>query len=107
MGKIPENIFQNLLPDYSKEQAELDERLHKLWKQLDDATCTEKGVSDWLSLIAQYMEVKELDRAAVMELIESITIHETVQSNGKRVQEVSIPYRFIGNLLANAKEDVA
>lgn len=53
------------------------------------------------------MEIKELDRQTVMELIESITISEATKETGKRTQEITIQYRFIGNLLADAKEDIA
>ena len=63
--------------------------------------------SKWLRLISQYMEIKELDRQTVMELIENITISEGNHENGKRTQEITIQYRFIGNLLDYAKEDIA
>jgi hypothetical protein len=53
------------------------------------------------------MEIAELDRQTVMELIESITISEGSRETGKRTQEITIQYRFIGNLLADAKEDIA
>ena len=43
----------------------------------------------------------------VMELIESITISEATKETGKRTQEITIQYRFIGNLLTDAKEDIA
>lgn len=53
------------------------------------------------------MEITELDRPTVMELIETITIGEAVKKKWPPVQEISIQYRFIGNLLADAKEDIA
>ena len=57
-------------------------------------------------MIGQYMEIKNLDRPTVMELIESITISEATKKTGKRTQEIAINYRFIGNLLSNANEDI-
>ena len=72
--------------------------------EYQDAQC---GVDEWLRLIAGYMEIIAIDRPTVMELIETITIGEAVKTDGHRVQEISIQYRFIGNLLADAKEDIA
>jgi len=53
------------------------------------------------------MEIEDLDRPTVMELIESITISEASKATGKRTQEITIKYRFIGNLLAETKKDIA
>ena len=57
-------------------------------------------------LNSQHMEIKDLDRPTVLEMIESITISEARKVNGKRHQNITINYRFIGNLLGNAKEDI-
>ena len=48
-----------------------------------------------------------LHRPTVMELIESITISEASKETGKRTREITIKYRFIGNLLAETKKDIA
>ncbi len=107
LGKLPENIFQNLLSGYITEQKGLEDKLHHLRQQLSDRECTENDIGKWLRLISQYMEIKELDRPIVMELIDSITISEGSRESGKRTQEITIQYRFIGNLLVDAKEDIA
>lgn len=107
LGKLPENIFQTLLLDFIAEQSCLEDKLQTLRQQLNSQECTENEIGKWLRLIAQYMEIKELDRQTVMELIESITISEASKETGKRTQEITIQYRFIGNLLTDAKEDIA
>lgn len=106
-GKLPEDVFQSLLLDYTGEQKELSAKLEQNRRALDRQQCTERDISDWLNLIAGYMELTTLDRITVMELIESIEIGEGKRENGRREQEISIRYRFIGNLLDNAKEDIA
>lgn len=106
-GKLPEDIFQSLLTDYSGEQKELSSKLEQNRRVLEQQQCTERDISDWLNLIAGYMELKTLDRITVMELIESIEIGESKKESGRREQEITIHYRFIGNLLDNAKEDIA
>jgi len=107
LGKLPENIFQTLLLDFIAEQSSLEDKLQTLRQQLNNQECTEHEIGKWLKLISQYMEIKELDRQTVMELIESISISEATKETGKRTQEITIQYRFIGNLLADAKEDIA
>lgn len=106
-GKLPEDVFQSLLLDYTGEQKELSSKLEQNRRALDRQQCTERDITDWLNLIAGYMELTTLDRITVMELIESIEIGEGKRENGRREQEISIRYRFIGNLLDNAKEDIA
>jgi Recombinase. len=107
LGKLPENIFHSLLSDFVAEQSVLEDKLQKMRLQLNNQECTEHEIGKWLRLISQYMEIKELDRQTVMDLIESITISEATKDSGKRTQEITIRYRFIGNLLENAKEDIA
>lgn len=105
-GKIPDLVFQNLLNGYITEQAELDQRLKLLREQQQEAQFTESEIEKWMQLISQHMEIKDLDRPTVLEMIESITISEARKVNGKRHQNITINYRFIGNLLGNAKEDI-
>ncbi|HWS30557.1 MAG TPA: DUF4368 domain-containing protein [Clostridia bacterium] len=106
-GKLSENVFLNLLSDYTREQSDLVEKLQTLRSQLAEQQDAQCNVDEWLCLIASYMEITELDRPTVMGLIETITIGEAVKKDGHRVQEISIQYRFIGNLLTDAKEDTA
>lgn len=107
LGKLPENIFQKLLAEFITEQSDLEDKAQALKGQLSNRECTESEIGKWLRLISQYMEIRELDRPTVMELIDSITISEGNRENGKRTQEITIQYRFIGNLLSDAKEGIA
>lgn len=107
LGKLPESIFQNLLSGYVREQSELEEKKQTIEQQLHTQKCSEAEIDRWLQLIGQYMEIDDLDRPTVMELIESITISEASKATGKRTQEITIKYRFIGNLLAETKKDIA
>ena len=106
-GKMPESVFLSLMGDFAKEQAEIEERLPRLRRELDGIREAAGEIEDWLSLIGEYLELETLDRATVTGLIESITVFERVKQDGKQTQELEIEYRFIGNLLQNAKEDIA
>jgi len=80
---------------------------HALGEQLESRKCTENEIEKWLRLISQHLEITELDRRTVSELIDSITISEANREGRKRTQEITIQYRFIGNLLGYANEDIA
>ena len=106
-GKIPEAVFISLMGDFTKEQAEHEERLPQLRREFDNIQELTGEIEDWLSLVSSYMELDRLDRNIVTGLIESITVSERVKKDGKQIQELEIEYRFIGNLLQNTKEDIA
>lgn len=104
-GKIPESVFFSLMNDFTKEQNELNDRLPKLQHELSDIHETTDEIEYWLSLIGSYTELTILDRATVTGLIESITVSERETKNNRKVQELVIEYRFIGNLLSITNPD--
>lgn len=106
-GKIPESVFLNLMTGFTKEQADIEERLPQLRLELDSIQETVGEIESWLSLVESCMNLETLDRTTVAELIESITVSERIKQDGKRMQELEINYRFVGNLPQNAKEDAA
>lgn len=106
-GKLPEQVFFGLMNDYTKEQTGLEDALAALTAELKAVQSTENEIAEWIGLVEKQTDIQTLDRVTVMELIETIEVGEKVKENGKRTQEISIEYRFIGNLLQNAKEDIA
>ncbi len=107
LGKLTDSAFQSLMAGFTSEQSTLEQKLEGLREQFNNRDCTENEIGKWLQLISQYMEITELDRPTVMELVDSITISEASRESGKRTQEITIQYRFIGNLAGSAKEDIA
>lgn len=58
----------------------------------------DRDIKKWLELVEHYKDITELTRAIVYLLIDHIEVGET--ANGfDGIQEVTIHYRFIGNLL--------
>ncbi len=106
-GKISENIFYDLLKDFSKEKIEFEGKLSGLKEQAEKAHQAESEVAEWLRLISSQIDISELDKVMIMELIVSITISEGKKVNGERTQEITIEYRFVGNLSHKNKEDIA
>lgn len=110
-GKLPDSVFQSLLSNFIKEQSVLDEALLVIRPQREQLTKDTTDVDRWLQLIEKHMNITSLDRPTVMDLLESITIGEGVKIAGKRTQEITIRYRFMGDMTSSfsrkAKEDIA
>jgi len=106
-GKLPEDVFLNLMGDFTKEKTAIEERLPGLRRELDSIQETTGEINDWLSLIISYMEIETLDREMITGLIENITVTERDKQFDRKTQEIEIEYRFIKNLLTNEKESIA
>jgi hypothetical protein len=57
----------------------------------------------WVNKIRKCIDIDFLSRDVLHELIESITIGESYKGNGKKYQDITIKYRFVG-CLAEFKE---
>jgi hypothetical protein len=57
-----------------------------------------RDTSVWLELIKNYADIKALDRIVLGELIEKITVGETQVIDGVKNIEITIYYRFVGEI---------
>lgn len=96
--KINERNFNMLTVKYQQEQ----EELNKLIKTLSDEVQKEKedisNKEKWIALIKQYTDPQELTASLLNSLIEKIIIHESVETENGKEQEIEIFYRFIGKI---------
>lgn len=106
-GAIPESVFTELMNDFSAERETLEGNLSRLNFELNNIQETTSKVNDWIDLISQYTDLQELIRDVVFGLIESITVSERKKLYDRNVQEITIRYRFICDLLQKDKEDIA
>lgn len=106
-GIIPETVFIGLMNDFSTEQTELEEKLLRFKTELNSFQETTAEINDWINLISQYTDIKILTREIVFGLIKSITVSERKKLYDRQLQEITIEYRFISDLLKKEKEDIA
>lgn len=52
----------------------------------------------WASIIKKYLDLQELDRETVDELIDHIEIGERTVIDGQKQQDIKIFYRFVGEV---------
>jgi len=106
-GTLSAKVLITMTDAFEKEQCQLEEEQDILAKQIHSAKNTEDEVSGWIDLIERQLDIKELDRITAMELIDCVEVSEARDVNGERRQEVSILYRFVGNLQGHNKKSIA
>ena len=55
-----------------------------------------ENIRKWAGIVRRYLDVQELDREIVEELIDHIEIGERSVIDGQRKQDIKIFYRFVG-----------
>ena len=72
------------------------ERMETLLSEVDNIEKKTAAIHDWTAAIRRHMNLQELDRATVDELIDHIEIGERTIVDGQRRQDVKVFYRFVG-----------
>lgn len=96
--KINERNFNMLTEKYQQEQDELQELVETLSAKLQEEKEDVSNKERWVALIKQYTDPQELTAPLLNALIEKILIHEAVETEDGKEQEVEIFYRFIGKI---------
>lgn len=97
-GTIPQTVFQTLMRKYEAERAEKAEALpeleHKVRSQLENR----QDANKWLDVIRRYSNISGLDETILFELVERIEVGEAQKIGGKRVCDIKVFYRYVGNV---------
>jgi len=95
-GAISENTYVMLMQKNEQERLAKAERLDALLSEVNKAEQETADIQNWTALIRKYLDVQELDRSIVDELIDYIEIGERTIVDGQRHQDIKIFYRFVG-----------
>jgi hypothetical protein len=97
LEKISEDRYLTMSAAYEKEQKELKEKRGQLAISIGRSEEAFSNVQNFISLIRQYIDIKELNTKILNELIDKIVVYEkTVNPDGSKSQRVDIHYKFIG-----------
>ena len=97
-GVIGADAFVVLMRKNERERQAKQERLDALLPDINKAGADANAVRGWMGSVRKYLDLRELDRAIVDELIDRIEIGERVVADGQRRQEIKVFYRFVGLL---------
>lgn len=98
LGKISDERFAILSEEYEAEQRELKERSASIRTELDRAEETQQGAEKFVGIVRKHLHFDELTPALLREFIEKIVVHEAVETDGRRHQQIDIYYSFIGRV---------
>ena len=97
-GVITPAAFSVLMQKSEQERLQKTERLDALLSQTQQQEQEAAAMQRWSALIRKHLHIRELDRDTVDELIDRIEVGESAIVDGKRVRDIRIFYRFIGNV---------
>ena len=95
-GAISENTFVMLMQKNEQERLIKAEHLETLSSEVDEAEKKIAAIQSWAAIIRKYLNLQELDRAVVEELIDHIEVGERTVVDGQRHQDIKVFYRFVG-----------
>ena len=97
-GVITPAAFSVLMQKSEQERLQKAERLDALLSETQQQEQEAAAMQRWSALIRKQLHIRELDRDTVDELIDRIEVGESAIVDGKRVRDIRIFYRFIGNV---------
>lgn len=95
-GKISDDRFAKMTASYEQEQAELDARIAELHVLLDAAKAKSDGIDSFLKVVRGRTEITELTPTIIREFVDKIYVHQAVDFEGQRIQQIDIAWNFIG-----------
>ena len=95
-GAINGDTFAVLIQKSEQERIQKADRLDALLSEERKARQDVENIRQWAGIIRRYLDVQELDREIVEELIDHIEIGERSVIDGQRRQDIKIFYRFVG-----------
>ena len=95
-GVVSAEMFAVLMRKNEQERQTGQERLEAILPEINGAEQDAASVREWTAKIRKYLDLRELDREIIDELIDHIEISERTVIDGERRQEIKIFYRFVG-----------
>ena len=97
-GTITGTTFSLLIEKSEQERIQKSEQLNALLDEADKARQDMEDIQKWASIIKKYLDLQELDRETIDELIDHIEIGERTVIDGQKQQDIKIFYRFVGEV---------
>ena len=104
-GAINDSTFMVLAQKNEQERLDKTERLEALLSEVDKVERETDAIRNWTAIIRKYLDVSELDRAIIDELIDHIEIGEHTVVDGKCHQDIKVFYRFVGFVEGEIKNE--
>ena len=97
-GKLSDSRFKTLADDYETEQAELNQKVELLKKEIEDFQEKTDNIELFIRKAKMYNGVTELTPRILNDMVKAVYVHAPEKVNGVRTQEIEISYNHIGIL---------
>ena len=104
VGRITEERFDALLPDYEQEQTALRAAVTEAETALAAFEQDTANVECFLALAKKYTDFSELTTPMINEFVDKIIVHAPTKVDGEREQKVEIYLQYIGRFEAPVPE---
>ena len=98
LGVVSDERYISMSANYEKEQSGLKAKIAELQGKIDSSKNAVDNLVKLFSAMTRYVDVPELDRAMLNELIDKIVVHEATSKKVNRAQKLDIYYRLVGQL---------
>lgn len=95
-GKISNDRFAKMTVSYEQEQSELEARYAELHDLLAAAKAKSDGIDSFLKMVRGRTGITELTPTIIRESVDKIYVHQAVDFEGHRIQQIDIQWNFIG-----------
>lgn len=97
-SKISEQTFVALMQKNELERQNKQKRCDEVYAQLTAIQEKILSVKKWAEVVQKHIDLTDLCRMDIDELVDRIEVGESDYSSGKRQQEIRIIWRFVGDL---------
>jgi len=97
-GALPDTVFAMLMQKYEDEQSKLSVRIAELQEKIQAGRQCAGDAGIWMKHIKKYTALKAIDEAILVELVEHVEIGDSYKENGKTFRDISVVYRYVGNV---------
>ena len=91
-GKMPDEVYGQLLNEYSEEREAISNELKELQKEVD--RCSEDNIDQFLELAEKYADFSTITPRMVNEFIKRIDVFETEEVDGVKIKHLNIYFNF-------------
>ncbi len=98
LGNIQEDNYILLSTKYTTEKEELQEQILEIREILDAESKAENNAKNFIDLVKDMQEIKELDEDIINTLIDKIVIYNSDGKGKNKKQKIDIHFKFIGNV---------
>ncbi len=84
LGKIEEEVFDEMAEGYQREREELKDKNAALQSELDEFNADSVKADKFIELVRKYTSFEELTPAMLNELVDKVVVHEGEWSEGRR-----------------------